>query len=585
MLPSAYIHGDHPDPVEVFAAVAALLFLSSINRLNFEMHPALLIPELITIIAHMSQRSDACRMARTCRAWHPVALDRVWQQNDFVDSINVLLNTLPTDVYQPYKSWHRGKPHGGSRPRWLRAPTPAEYEHLYQFSSRIRSLTEPGFIELLQMTMEHPPPRALFPRLATFTLDGGDSTIPPHILLLPFSSPVLSELDLHLTEHNQKMVIDLDAIYRACAPSLSIHVDVVALSVIPRFTEGRRDLVHKLTIKNVDAQGWLFMAALPNLQKLHIEGPTSKPTFARIYTVDKPFRALQALHVSSMMDSRPFVADLLQCCGRLSLETLSLEVTQDDAFRRRNPTTNWDDLFRALEGHCAHDSLRTLKLEDKGEMRGIDDDTLKLLAPFSELRTLWIENKNGVVVHERFIGRLMSSWPRLVSLRLAPSVCTAAAEDRAFGDEFGGVVDHYNSARWISTCTIPGLLEFARLGTSLKSLALSVDFEQDLPRYVNWTRNTKITELDLWNSDMTFPCNVADVILRVFPEAAAEVGVSVVDGQWWDPFPQESRDGALALKWEQVRMIIRMVHRGERRGEHRAKQGLSKVNAGTDEVH
>ena len=87
------------------------------------MHPALLIPELITIIAHMSQRGDACRMTRTCRAWHPVALDRVWQQNDFVDSINVLLNTLPTDVYQPYKSWHRGKPVRISSTKQVRAST------------------------------------------------------------------------------------------------------------------------------------------------------------------------------------------------------------------------------------------------------------------------------------------------------------------------------------------------------------------------------------------------------------------------------------------------------------------------------
>lgn len=66
------------------------------------MHPALSIPELVSIIAGMARRGDACRMARTCRAWYEVALDHIWRIL-WNENLDILFRTLPSNVYRPLR--------------------------------------------------------------------------------------------------------------------------------------------------------------------------------------------------------------------------------------------------------------------------------------------------------------------------------------------------------------------------------------------------------------------------------------------------------------------------------------------------
>ncbi|KAI5887872.1 uncharacterized protein SCHCODRAFT_02639113 [Schizophyllum commune H4-8] len=433
-----------------------------------------------------------------------------------------------------------------------------DYERIYHLTSRVREIRNPQYIELLQITNDHPPPRPLFPQLTTLILYGDWQTNTPlHPLLIPFSSLVLSRLHMDLSKMNEREHIDLDAIYQVCAPSVEVVMDMKALHDKPFPAVGRHEILHKLTIKQMDAEGWAFIASLPNLHELDIHRPFSVPALDLLAAVEHPFRALRAFSVFSWrFDCRLFFVDLLRLCGSLSLSTLSIHFWQDDADRFAHPTQHWTLLFLALKRHLSHSTLRSLKLIDQGEMTRIDGSMLQLLAPFSELRTLWIESKNGVVVEDSYVAPLLRSWPALESLTLAPS--PYLSEDWDDRDE----EDMYGSARWISTCSVRGLLEIARLGTSLKSLALSIDFESGFPVPEDdlvSSCNANITKLDLWNSDMTDPDDVADLILAVFPAAAAKVEVSIVKWKEFDIGLEEgSREEDIEEKWDEVHDIIRL---------------------------
>ncbi|KAI5832994.1 hypothetical protein K523DRAFT_413669 [Schizophyllum commune Tattone D] len=517
----------------------------------------------------MSSQGVACRMARTCRAWHQPALDRIWRENRWADALDVLLRILPSDLYHPLS--FESTSYGGVSPKWFRGPTSAEYERIYQFSSRMQSLENPGYIEVFQITMTHPPPRPLFPRLRILRINGSGSRVSPHMLLEPFASPVLTRLDIFLPFRNQWMEICLNEIYSACAPSVKVHFDLRELTMIPRFVGNQTDMIHSVTMAGMCEEGWAYMAALPRLQELRVHDIGSAPRIDKVDSVKNPFHALQLLEFSSNFDCRPFVADLLGRCGRLSLSTLKVRVSLDTPERMAHPTDHWVDLFLAIERHCAHDTLRTLSLADDGEMARIGGGTLQLLAPFRELRTLSIENKNGVVVEDRHIAPLMRSWPALQSLRLVPS--------RFLNLDWENDEDTYASARYISTCTVPGLLEIARLGTALQSLTLTVDFENDLPPGDNdWPLggdtaklpcNTHVTMFDAWVSDMGNVCDVAGLLLAVFPAAAQNVWVSVLANK---EHYEGSRDEVVAAKWEQVFTIIDMVRTAERNAEQRVRK-------------
>ncbi|KAL1664583.1 hypothetical protein GGF50DRAFT_54437 [Schizophyllum commune] len=517
------------------------------------MHPALSIPELVSIIAGMARRGDACRMARTCRAWYEVALDHIWRIL-WNENLDILFRTLPSNVYRPLRDapWYR------IEPTWLDPPSDADYDYIYHFSSRIREIRNPQYIELLQITNDCPPPRPLFPQLTALTLTGDWQTNTPlHPLLIPFSSRVLSRLYMDLSQMNQREDIDLDAIHQACAPSVDVELNMMALCSLPFPAAGRHDILHKLTIGRMDAEGWAFMAALPNLHELVVTQFSNVPTLDRLSAVEHPFQALRAFQVSSWsFDCRLLFIELLRLCDSLSLSTLSIHYWRDDAHRFAHPTHHWTDLFLALKRHLSHDALRSLELIDQGEMTRVDGSALQLLSPFSELRTLRIESKNGVVVEDLYVAPLLRSWPALESLTLAPSPYLSEDwDDRDDEDEYG-------SARWISTCSVRGLLEIARLGTSLKSLALSVDFESGFPVPEDALEsycNANITKLDMWNSDMTDPGNVADLILAVFPAAAGTVEVSIIEGKKLDlGFQEGSREEDIGEKWEEVRDIIEL---------------------------
>ncbi|KAL1746578.1 hypothetical protein HDZ31DRAFT_33767 [Schizophyllum fasciatum] len=551
------------------------------------MHRALLIPELIALVCAMCRTTgDACAMARTCRAWYAPALDRIWE-TIHGDGLMLLFCMLPPDVLVPAQTvWNAERSeYRHSLPRWHKAPSQDDYERLYKFSSRVKSMAASTSLRTLtRMLYEHPPARPLFPKLQDLTLRiSREEAILDATILSPLRSAALTRLDI-VTDRKRgaELTLDLESVYSACADNVQVSIFARLLSAAPTLSGSRREIVHKLTLNDLDNETLATAAALPNLQILNIQRSAvphpQLPETSALSSIEHPFRALKVLELFTYEDSRPFVQDILRHCGHVALSALILDIEHDDEDRQMNPSHHWHDLFAALNRHCAHNSLRQLQVCDAGETARIYADSLRRLLPFSELRVLSIRSKGGIGLDDDDVAPLMQGWAKLRSLELVPSVYMGDQDDPTFSFDDEDA-NHFAHARYVNTCTVAGLLEIVRHAASLERLTLTVDFVNNVPDFDDdeiprLPRTARIWWLDFWNSQVKSPSAVAEILHRVFPLAASSIVTSVLDDK--EHF-EDSPDEDSAAKWEEVGKIVYLVRRIERETDQRMARRLAEV--------
>lgn len=533
------------------------------------MHEALLIPDLVASICDaVDGKEDAYSMARTCRAWQHPAVDRIWRDMTLEQ---LCLQVLPSDVLYQEET--------NSTTTWCRSPQPADYEKLYEYSQRVRNLrVDTSSDTCLRTICSHPPPRPLFPQLKILSI-----TLPltmrrvDQTLLAPFSSPVLIKLVVQAREpeglddlEDILPSIDLDAIWLMYGPEVRLHIDLSDYSSMRALVGTHRDIIHTVVLHQIplDENDWRFLTALPRLHAFRIEAPPEMPPL-RVGTVDCPSHALTELHISAWDDCRPLVTDLLRQCGCLSLSTVVIIIKYDHRDGERTRTNHWTHLLRALQRHCVHDSMRTLRLESRSEMKKIYFDDLKLLLPFTQLTTLHVVNKGGVSVRDRHITQLMHSWKSLRSLRLASAIYDSLdVSDTPSSDMC--------CAPHVYACSIIGLLDLVESATSLVSLNISIDFDDRFFKdFQRRQPNTGIRHLNFCGSIIDDPFEVAEVLLHMFPNVVA--GAGHITASTWQNV--EHYEGCLGdtmwEKWEQVQRIVGLLREAERNIEQRVRRTLT----------
>lgn len=488
-------------------------------------------------------------MARTCRSWHEQALDRVWEDMDASSALETLLSLLPSDVYKPRPKDDWASDSG----QWLRTPNQEEYESLFKYSQRVRVLDLHDYLfGTLHVLCDHPPPRPLFPRLKALMVDCPFSRDRPlAVLLSPFSSGALSRVSVNISARPRSEPapeIDLDAISSLAVPGHGVCLEICGFALMPTLVGARQDIIRKIEIGNVRSNSWRVMAALPCLESLTISWTGRSRPIAHLPSVDRPFRALSALEVRAYEDSKPFVADMLRCCGRVSLSSLALYTACDEHDTEADSTNNWTLLFRAMQNHCVRGDLRVLRIHDCKETMRVQDMDLKLLLPFHRLTTLSLHNHGGFSVNDATFVSLLQAWTLLRTLELVtPDIESSLAM----------------TTRHINTCAPTCLLEIARHGVSLESLALIVDWEAGLS--ADWEerlpQNMNPVELDFWNSGVDDPFDAADLILAAFP-AVNSLRVSQLDIY---EHSKGSREHTMSDRWGQVRDRVWVAQKAMRR--------------------
>ncbi|KAL1720302.1 hypothetical protein EV715DRAFT_289565 [Schizophyllum commune] len=534
------------------------------------MHRVLSTYDLVCLISEAVDRPDAYAMALTCRAWKEAALNRVWRDMDFVELMTHLFSLLPVDVYRPptTKSVTMFHFYG---PKWLRSPDHSHYEKLYKYSERVRYLdlreADPSLLSVLS---DQPPPRPLFPVLAILKLPPSAFTAnngPSATFMQPFHSASLQQIWATWqapSNQGQRPEIDLGACV-AQTPQLRLSIESSRyLAIMPALNGPRLDIIHGFVLHHlVNDTDWNMLASLPCLEVLKVTwkeyGPASYP---RVPSVRHPFRALREFEVATDEDCRPFVARLIKHCDLVRLRSLVLDILNlDEDAPERAPTNNWRILLESIHDHCDPDTLETLDLRDGGELTGVDSGTLELLIPFRRLETLKLNSRGGFRLSDSAVGSLAPGWKHLRTLQIVPSVW--------YGTSMTGP-DAWMNARHVNTCSVKGLLQIAQQCTSLQSLTITVNLKADLVVRIydqDRPRNTTVTHLDFWNSELADPFTVAQLIVDTFPAAPlyGKVQAAILHDKFTDDSITDlekrmrTREWVAWDKWEKVFQIMSMV--------------------------
>ncbi|KAL1682229.1 hypothetical protein EV122DRAFT_204169 [Schizophyllum commune] len=498
------------------------------------MHRFLSTYDLICLVSEAVERPDAYAMALTCRAWKEAALNRVWRDLDFVDLMIHLFSLFPVDVYRPprTKNIRIFQFYG---PKWLRSPDPTHYEKLYKYSERVRYLdlreADPS---LLSVLYDKPPPRPLFPGLAILKLPPSAFTAndgPSPTLMQPFHSASLQQIWATWqapSNQGQRPEIDLGACV-AQTPQLRLSIESSRyLAIMPALNGPRLDIIHEFALHHlVNDTDWNMLASLPYLEILKVTWKQYGPApYPRVPSVQHPFRALREFAVATDEDCRPFVARLIKHCDLVHLRSLVLDILNlDEDAPERAPTNNWRILLESIHNHCDPDTLETLDLRDGGELTGVDSGTLELLIPFRRLETLKLNSRGGFRLSDSAVGSLAPGWKHLRTLQ----ICTS--------------------------------LQSLTITVNLKADLVVRIYDQDRPR------NTTVTHLDFWNSELADPFTVAQLIVDTFPAAPlyGKVQAAILHDKFTDDSITDlekrmrTREWVAWDKWEKVFQIMSIV--------------------------
>ncbi|KAJ7635270.1 hypothetical protein FB45DRAFT_1057140 [Roridomyces roridus] len=482
------------------------------------MERTLHIPELLDIIcaylvpdkAHLlgRGRGDLAALARTCKTFHDPALDALWR---IQFELAPALSLFPEDL-------------------WVRFDPPASW------SAR-------GF-KALQTLVLHCPTSHLFPNLREIQWIGEHSNIAGALNL--FSAPRLtcvgatpgeSETEIaHLRSlgHGWPELTHLALSTRKPAFSSSIlDATFDALGALTRLQSFSGD--------NIDLKIFNRLSQLPNLK--HVEATMvgfecfpDHPSHA-----DPPFSALERL--SGTMEPDNLIQILSATSGR---PLTSIEIIFDAGsgipFSTSSTIAN---VYGPLGTHCVPSSLSTLSIKDEylwgnttntvfpdsPEGYAIGPQTLRLLLPFTNLKSLVLEPYHGFELDDDTLRDMASqAWGQLEELTIA-----ACAPLRC-GFDYPPV-------------TLNGVQHLARHCQRLKMLTLLFD-ASEIPALNEQCVQRTLNELNVSFSAIEDPTEVALFLEALFPTMNSIMARFCV--------PEDEDESTL---WDEVRDHVKAIRR------------------------
>ncbi|KII95720.1 hypothetical protein PLICRDRAFT_693874 [Plicaturopsis crispa FD-325 SS-3] len=507
------------------------------------MHPCLETFDIIVLIFSAladdarAFRPALARLARTCRVFHEVALDLLWEEQT---GMLPLLRCMPPDLWDV-------KPPGAVKPKlMLRRPILSEdWLRCQRMGARVKILRM-GWIDY-QMS-----PEVALALLISSPTDGILTNL--HTLELPWTErplffcrpgPQLQEISIRISDAHYPPA-NLATSLLLAFPLM--YPNVRKFTLIPTFEDSAvpvgiacewvgleaLELRHKLNFGDLQH----LSRRLPNLRDLDIQweedpgvGPIY-PSEAHMLACSLPFPQLRNLIITINELIEPGSA--LAICDTL-LRTLHMPKLNSIHILLETPSnTGSERASHSLLAYLgSHPSLRSIRLELPEVHRGGRRNQNKALCrrtvqPLLSCRHLikfeW-DCRDGFDLDNVDIAAMATAWPSLQWLKLSSS-------------------DGWSVP---SRITLQGLATLLELCPHLDYLGIVIDATQvDVPaRLIMVPLNNMLEYVSLGNSTIADAEAVATVLLHILPHLS-----SISTG------PQTSRTERHVARWREVESIL-----------------------------
>ncbi|KAJ7667079.1 hypothetical protein B0H17DRAFT_1142964 [Mycena rosella] len=427
----------------------------------------LLMPEIVRMICDEANtesfmysippQNTLVSLARTSRMFSDPALDIIWREQD---SLAPLVKCMPDTLWEEKIVRHGTNIH-------LRRPIiSTDIPRLLFYSARIRKLhlytysrvgaVHRDFLKALDMCLL---PGVLMPKLSDLKW----SPEPEEAMAMSFIRHLLGP-------QSQKIDLDLEAsapalsffpYMKASCPLVSdfrlvLPTDQLTIPVMSDVVCGWQRL-QDLTIGNLDLNGFVHVAQLPDLKQLCL-GPvadTHSPTHLPDFLVKPSFPALEGFELAC--DTAQFCVGIIKVVSSRQLKTLALHPLADWT------ALAWEEIITALHDCIDHKHLDRIEVEQQGERTPpiiatpfiLTPATLRPLLKFN-LSVIRFDLDPGVEVDDDFLAEIATEWPNLNWL--------------SFGTE--------NLTTRESKVTLNCLIPFARHCPRLASLCIRMDVSE-----------------------------------------------------------------------------------------------------------
>ncbi|KII95721.1 hypothetical protein PLICRDRAFT_227065 [Plicaturopsis crispa FD-325 SS-3] len=495
-------------------------------------------------------RTTLARLARTCRAFHEVALDLLWEEQT---DILPLLRCMPPDLWEVEASHARS-------PKWmLRRPIRlTDWQRCRQLGERIKIL------RMRRIDYEMSPEVSLALSLSL----PRDGLLPNlHTLQLPWTKKVLffcrPGLQLRELCFGRSDWYDTPT---TPAPSLllsfpSIYPNVKKFTLSASF-EGNTACVGMACAwpglealelgNNLDFDGLRTLSLrLPNLHELDITwednffylGPSLYPSPPHMLACSAKFPQLRKLTLSIVEIGTEETA--LTICDTL-LHTMDIPKLETIHILLRNDLRTSREASRSLLAWLgSHPALRSVRLQvpeaswdDVADSRDLDNalcrDTIQPLLSCRQLERFYWDCADGFDLDDADVTTMATAWPSLRWLELSSPAGLPVS----------------------SRITLQGLSTLLQLCPALKGLCLVIDATHTDVLPVAAPLNSALEHIFLGNSPIADAEAVAAVLSRVLPH------LSEVDTVWErftlaEDFEDEELAEEYDARWREVKNLLR----------------------------
>ncbi|KAG1751459.1 uncharacterized protein EDB91DRAFT_609264 [Suillus paluster] len=461
------------------------------------MHPALTTLDIICTISSHTEHGSLPALASTCRAFEHPALNVLWRD---LQSVGPLVRCLPSNLF--------GIDEGCVV---LQNPIDGKmWDTVFKYASRVHTITVTQsdclkFLEPLSVLMLSCPltPASLFPNLRKLTWRPGGTHIFAEILRT-ILVPSMSVLDVQICSASAALLSVLSSIGTLCPRLQNMTVTVRNATndslrkISPFITQPISQLhhLHTLSVWDLGTQGMEHVMQLRALQSLSLDLKISSAWHAKSPLQFPGFHDLEslALSTSTLQHASNFLSSL-QVIRSKEIQIVFSEVARSST----SGSTALSHFFTVLE-RCDYDKLESLSLHGTLGPEYTLPGVFTSLHACRHLTQLVIERVCYISMSDEELCQLVSAWPKLKVLRI---IC-------------------YVTTNKTTVPTFHGLIGLLRLCPALNSLALVIDTTTklsgiDLQCPGGGSRNKHIKSLDLGNSPINSPLNVALILSGLFP--------------------------------------------------------------------
>ncbi|KAJ6580564.1 hypothetical protein DFH09DRAFT_295115 [Mycena vulgaris] len=394
-----------------------------------EMHRSLRIPEVVGMIcAHLDpmpgvESGALAALARTSMIFHDTALDALWRHQD---TILNLIKCMPADLWESVDTDIRRRQFRRRQILRLARPIiPSDWHRFLMYCDRVRSLTcvdaypHPNLSAVFDVIHLHLPRDYLCPNVQKLAW-GQDG--PPQIDR--FLGPHISSIDLRActTNAQESLLPTLARRYPALsAVTLGNPFETAPLPHVSTFVRALSH-VKLLDVSTLDVAALDHIGQLPTLETLNfaLHASTSFPSISN----GTMFSRLCSTNVHLRQGQINVLSAFVRTWAQPPLHTMEASIDS-------SPTV--DDIegfYRALIGHCPHESLEVLKL-------GIDDAAeptvirpafvhaaylFRHLFCFTNLAVLSIRIAGGYELDDATVYDMARAWPHIEEIYLQADV-------------------------------------------------------------------------------------------------------------------------------------------------------------------